>query len=380
LLPLISLHRWLWRNADEAHAAKSENPFIVVVQVGTAVFGLMVDAVLHSEEIVVKPVSAKLRHISTFSGTTILGDGTVIMIIDPNGLARELGIVGNAQQYRIPAEELTARAADPLAALLLFRAGSDGLKGAPLSLITRLEEIEGKTIEFADNRHVVQYREQLMPLIPVSESVRIRKEGRQPVLVFSAGNGSIGLAVDEIVDIVEDKLQIEIASERPGVLGSAIVRGEATEIIDVGHFLPLAGNEWFRRKDNAPSATPTILFVDDSQFFRNLLTPVLQTAGYQVTVACDGAQALALLKSGQSFDLLVTDIHMPEMDGFQLAETVRADARTAALPIIAVTAVSSHEAQERGRQAGFDSQVLKSDRQGLLAALRQSRRDKPQAA
>jgi two-component system chemotaxis sensor kinase CheA len=329
----------------------------------------------------VKPVSAKLRHISTFSGTTILGDGTVIMIIDPNGLARELGIVGNAQEYRTPAaEELTARAADPLAALLLFRAGSEGLKGAPLSLVTRLEEIDGKTIEFADNRHVVQYREQLMPLIPVSESVRIRKEGRQPVLVFSAGNGSVGLAVDEIVDIVEDKLQIEIASERPGVLGSAIVRGEATEIIDVGHFLPLAGNDWFRRKDNAPSATPTILFVDDSQFFRNLLTPVLQTAGYQVTVACDGAQALALLKSGQSFDLLVTDIHMPEMDGFQLAETVRADARTAALPIIAVTAVSSHEAQERGRQAGFDSQVLKSDRQGLLAALRQSRRDKPQAA
>jgi two-component system chemotaxis sensor kinase CheA len=111
-----------------------------------------------------------------------------------------------------------------------------------------------------------------------------------------------------------------------------------------------------------------------------LLTPVLQTAGYQVTVACDGPQALALLKSGQPFDLLVTDIHMPEMDGFQLAETVRADARTAALPIIAVTAVSSHEAQERGPQAGFDTQVLKSDRQGLLAALRHSRRDKPQAA
>ncbi|HKH00350.1 MAG TPA: hybrid sensor histidine kinase/response regulator, partial [Bradyrhizobium sp.] len=373
LLPLVSLHRWLSRNPDEAPAASAPAaPFIVVVQVGTAVFGLIVDAVLHSEEIVVKPMSAKLRHIATFSGTTILGDGAVIMIIDPNAIARELGIVGNAQEYRAkPSDDQSVRSNEPLTSLLLFRAGSAGLKAVPLSLVTRLEEIDAGSIEFAGGRHVVQYCEQLMPLVPVSDEVRICTSGVQPVLVFSHSNGSIGLAVDEIVDVVEDKLQIEIVSERPGVLGSAIVRGETTEIIDVGHFLPLASNDWFRHKDAPRSAAPTILFVDDSPFFRNLLTPVLQAAGYHVTVASGAPQALALIKAGPAFDLLVTDIHMPDMDGFQLAETVRADERTAKLPIIAVSAVSSPEAQERGRLAGFDSHVLKSDRQGLLAALRQ---------
>jgi two-component system chemotaxis sensor kinase CheA len=382
LLPLVSLQRWLSSNPEEAQAARAPAaPFIVVVQVGTAVFGLIVDAVLQSEEIVVKPMSAKLRHIATFSGSTILGDGAVIMIIDPNAIARELGIVGNAQEYRAkPSDDQSARGNEPLTSLLLFRAGSAGLKAVPLSLVTRLEEIDAGTIEFAGGRHVVQYREQLMPLIPLSDEVRICTNGVQPVLVFSHSNGSIGLAVDEIVDVVEDKLQIEIVSERPGVLGSAIIRGETTEIIDVGHFLPLASNDWFRHKDAPRSAAPTILFVDDSPFFRNLLTPVLQAAGYQVTVASGAPEALALIKAGPAFDLLVTDIHMPEMDGFQLAETVRADERTAKLPIIAVSAVSSPEAQERGRLAGFDSQVLKSDRQGLLTALRQPRRDSHQAA
>lgn len=376
LLPLVSLHRWLSHSGDagQATAADAAAPFIVVVQVGTAVFGLIVDAVLHSEEIVVKPMSTKLRHIATFSGTTILGDGAVIMIIDPNGIARELGIVGNAQEYRAkPSREQNDRLNDPLTSLLLFRAGPAGLKGVPLSLVTRLEEIDGENIEFSDGRHVVQYRGQLMPLIPVSDAVSIRKTGAQPILVFSDGGGSVGLAVDEIVDIVEDRLDIEIGSDRPGVLGSAIVREQATEIIDVGHFLPLASPNWLRHKD-APGgrpAVPTVLFVDDSPFFRNMLTPVLQAAGYEVTAVAGAPQALALMKTGQPFDLLVTDIHMPDMDGFQLAETVRADARTAKLPIIAVSAVSSPEALERGRQAGFDSHVLKSDRQGLLAALRQ---------
>jgi two-component system chemotaxis sensor kinase CheA len=355
----------------------------VVVQVGTAVFGLIVDAVLHSEEIVVKPMSSKLRHIGTFSGTTILGDGAVIMIIDPNGIARELGIIGNAQEYRArPSQEQNERVKNPLTSLLLFRAGPTGVKGVPLSLVTRLEEIDAQTIEFADSRHVVQYRGQLMPLIPVDDAVSIRKTGAQPVLVFSDGGGSIGLAVDEIVDIVEDRLDIEIGSDRPGVLGSAIVREQATEIIDIGHFLPLASPNWLRHKD-APGerpAVPTVLFVDDSAFFRNMLIPVLQAAGYQVTAAAGGPEALTLMKTGRPFDLLVTDIHMPEIDGFRLAEIVKGDARTAMLPIIAVSAVSSPEDLERGRQAGFDSHVLKSDRQGLLAALRQPRRGGTKAA
>ena len=119
----------------------------------------------------------------------------------------------------------------------------------PLSLVTRLEEIDCRKIELSNGRHMVQYRGQLMPLVRVSDDVRVKREGAQPLLVFSDAGRSMGLVVDEIVDIVEDSLDIEVGSDRPGVLGSAVIKGHATEIIDVGHFLPLAFEDWFRRKD-----------------------------------------------------------------------------------------------------------------------------------
>ena len=133
--------------------------------------------------------------------------------------------------------------------LLVFRAGSTQPKAVPLSLITRLEEIDARTIELSNGRHMVQYRGQLMPLVSMNESVRVKGEGAQPLLVFSDGARSMALVVDEIVDIVDDRLDIQVASEDPGVLGSAVVKGQATEIIDVGHFLPLAFEDWFRRKE-----------------------------------------------------------------------------------------------------------------------------------
>ena len=167
----------------------------------------------------------------------------------------------------------------------------------PLSLVTRLEEIDCNKIELSNGRHMVQYRGQLMPLVRASDDVQIKSEGAQPLLVFSDGGRSMGLVVDEIVDIVEDQLDIQVGSDRAGVLGSAVVRGQATEIIDVGHFLPLAYADWFRGKDMRVSRQArTLLLVDDSAFFRNMLSPVLKAAGYEVTAvssARGGAGAAA---------------------------------------------------------------------------------------
>ena len=185
-----------------------------------------------------------------FSGNTILGDGSVIMIIDPNGVSQEIGAsVASTAAAHADTEAEQRAAAENTVSLLVFRAGSPEPKAVPLSLVTRLEEIDCKKIELSNGRHMVQYRGQLMPLVRVSDEVKIKREGAQPLLVFSDGNRSMGLVVDEIVDIVEDKLDIEVGSDRAGVLGSAVVRGQATEIIDVGHFLPLAYADWFRGKD-----------------------------------------------------------------------------------------------------------------------------------
>jgi two-component system chemotaxis sensor kinase CheA len=191
----------------------------------------------------------------------------------------------------------------------------------------------------------------------------------------------MGLVVDEIVDIVEDKFDIEVGSDRAGVLGSAVVRGQATEIIDVGHFLPLAYADWFRGKDvQISDKERTLLLVDDSAFFRNMLSPVLKAAGYEVTAVSSGREALAILKKGRRFDALVTDIDMPEMDGFELAEAVRGEQRFSQIPIIALSSSSSPESIERGRKVGFHDYVAKFDRQSLIAALKEQTADIIQAA
>ena len=370
LLPLMHLKKLL--RIDDGSSSDPENGFIVVTQVGNQTFGIVVDGVFHTEEIVVKPMSTKLRHIEMFSGNTILGDGAVIMIIDPNGIAKALGASSAASQ-QIAEENAShhASSGEQLTSLLVFRAGSAQPKAVPLGLVTRLEEIAVDKIELSNGRYMVQYREQLMPLVQM-DGVNIQNSGSQPILVFADDGRSMGLVVDEIIDIVEERLHIEVTSSQAGILGSAVIKGHATEVIDVGHFLPMAFADWFSRKEMRPSAaSQSVLLVDDSAFFRNMLAPVLKAAGYRVRVAPNAEEGLAALRSGQLFDVVLTDIEMPDMNGFEFAETIRSDAHLGQIPIIALSSMVSPAAIERGRQAGFHDYVAKFDRPGLIAALKE---------
>ncbi len=374
LLPLVHLKKLLKFDDQPASKADAENGFIVVTQVGSQTFGIVVDGVFHTEEIVVKPMSTKLRHITMFSGNTILGDGSVIMIIDPNGIASAVGSAAVAATNDASAEAEGKRAdGENLISMLVFRAGGDEPKAVPLSLVTRLEEIDVSKIEYSNGRHLTQYRGQLMPLVLINHQVQLRASGSQPMLVFADGGRSMGLVVDEIVDIVEDRLDIQVSSDMPGILGSAVIKSRATEVIDVGHFLPLAFEDWFKRKEmSQESLTKKLLFVDDSAFFRNMLTPVLKAAGYQVTAVGDAMEALQLARGGHTFDVVVSDVEMPEMNGFELAEALRSDPRTARTPIIGLSSLTNPASIERGRQAGFHDYVAKFDRQGLIAALKET--------
>ncbi|MBR0789999.1 hybrid sensor histidine kinase/response regulator [Bradyrhizobium manausense] len=369
LLPLIHLKKLL--KIDDGAASDPENGFIVVTQVGSQTFGIVVDGVFHTEEIVVKPMSTKLRHIDMFSGNTILGDGAVIMIIDPNGIAKALGAAGSSAHdmaddngaHHIGSGEQTT-------SLLVFRAGSSQPKAVPLGLVTRLEELPADKIEFSNGRYMVQYREQLMPLVAM-DGVTVASQGAQPILVFADDGRSMGLVVDEIIDIVEERLNIEVGGSASGILGSAVIKGQATEVIDVGHFLPMAFADWFTRKEMKPSMhSQSVLLVDDSAFFRNMLAPVLKAAGYRVRTAPTAQEGLAALRA-QTFDVVLTDIEMPDMNGFEFAEVIRSDSNLGAMPIIGLSALVSPAAIERGRQAGFHDYVAKFDRPGLIAALKE---------
>ncbi len=377
LLPLVSLRNLLELSDDPINL--DDDSFIVVTQVGANTFGIIVDRVFDTEEIVVKPVSPILRNIQFYSGNTILGDGSVIMILDPNGIASASGQM-QSDDSRTEAELAHGATDDETTSLLIFKAGGNSEpRAVPLALIARLEEVDSGSIEMVHGQAMVQYRGQLMPLIPFDATHQFAPEGRQPVLVFTDRHRSMGLVVDEIVDIVEDKLKIEIATEVPGLIGSAVIAGKATDIIDAGYYLVRAFEDWFDAGDSPAGDTLKLespgkraLLVDDSPFFRNLLSPLLSVAGWKVTAVESADAALERRESGDVYDVIISDIEMPGKDGFALAEDIRADARWKDVPMVALSGHVSEAAMERGRGAGFNDYVTKHDREALVSSLAQT--------
>ncbi|HEX2942502.1 MAG TPA: chemotaxis protein CheA [Rhodopila sp.] len=257
LLPLISLRHLL--QFDQTTDAKPDQ-VVIVIQAGALRFGLIVDQVYDTEEIVVKPVAPVLKGINVYSGNTILGDGSVCMIIDPNGVAQHLGqAVLSADEASVSDHsEGEQKMATGLQQLLLVRAGPGIRKAIPLDEIARLEEVDVGQIRHSGGQMIVQYRDRLMSLVLASPDLLLRNSGMQPVLVFNeqpadTRNGShldrrprhIGLVVDQILDITESKTTIEIDYGRPDILGSAIVNGEATDIINVEYYLSRNATDTF---------------------------------------------------------------------------------------------------------------------------------------
>lgn len=387
LLPLVSLSSLLKLDASNTQdilAAKHQ--YIVVAQVGTSDFGIIVDRVYDTEEIVVKPVAKILRDIELFSGNTILGDGTVIMILDPNGIARQIGEVDTDTKI-----DHAGREQDILSdygektSLLLFSAGNSTPKAVPLSLVARLENVDLSTIEHSSGQMMIQYRGQLMPIMPLDRSVSVSGEGEKPVLVFSDKSHSLGLMVDEIIDIAEERINIQLDGGQPGIMGSAIISGKATDIIDVGYFLSSGSkNSWFKDHGNEPfvssakgntgegSGKKRVLLVDDSPFFRNMLTPLLSMAGYSVVSMDSAMAAMKLCDKGAEFDVIISDIEMPDMDGFEFAQKVRNSTLWRDVPMVALPSHATPQDISRGKEMGFSKYVAKFDRETLLATLSQT--------
>jgi two-component system chemotaxis sensor kinase CheA len=388
LLPLVSLRDLLkLRPEDEGEETNQEasaaavlqematgdEVFIVVTQVGPNTFGIIVDRVFDTEEIVVKPVAPILRDIPFYSGNTILGDGSVIMILDPNGIASNVGDMDGEQDGGT--KDAQASSSDERTSMLVFRAGGDELKAVPLALIARLEDVDMADVESSHGERMIQYRGQLMPLIPFDMMHQWKDEGRQPILVFTDNDRSMGLVVDEIVDIVEDRLKIELKADIPGLIGSAVIDGKATDIIDAGHFLTQAFADWFGSMDQAAqeeAGSKRVLLVDDSPFFRNLLTPMLSVAGWNVTTVETADAALAMRDNGAVFDVIISDIEMPGTDGFAFAKAVRGDQRWQNVPMVALSSHATDDNFQKGREAGFNDYVAKFDREALVTSLAQT--------
>ena len=385
LLPLIRLSDVLQlesRPGDRADTAG--HCTVIVTSMGTSTIGIVVDRVFDTEEIVVKPTSPMLRHIAVFSGNTILGDGSIIMILDPNGIARSVGVAAQSERPgRTVAVAQNVLRTEDLSAMLLFRRTAMGPPCAvPLKLVARIEELAPSEIESSSGRPVMQYRGHLMPLIELDtqreqtgmpatapgggESATI------PVLVFVDRNRCMGLMVHEIVDVVEDTLSVEVSGARAGLLGTAVIAGRVSDVIDAGYWLRQAWQDWFEDGRHWGQEQTRLLVVEDSAFFRHLLLPALSAAGYHVTAVSSAVEALALREAPEQvpFGAIISDIEMPDMDGLAFVRRLRSGGLWSDLPVIALSGKVTEADVACGREAGFTDYVAKFDRDTLLRSLR----------
>ncbi len=369
LLPLVSLADLL---ALDAEGDPAGDATIVVVQVGSTMLGIIVDRVFDTEEIVVKPVAPILRHVTMFSGNTILGDGSVIMILDPNGIARATGIgaAGEAACRRHDCRRNHPfRRAHRDAAVPRRVGAKDGRAARPGGAAGGHPAREDRAVRRRAGHPVSRQADAADRVVRRDR----RAKPHQPVLVFTDRDRSMGLMVDEIIDVVEDRLDIQLSGARPGLLGTAVIAGVATDVIDTGYWLTSAWKDWFHDVPHAGDAQGPrrVLVVEDSAFFRQLLVPSLGAAGYRVTAAASAAEALKLREAGVVFDAILSDIEMPDMNGLEFARAVRASGLWATLPMIALTGHVEQRDVEAGRDAGFTDYVAKFEREALLASLQQ---------
>lgn len=374
LLPLVYLGEVLEMRPQKQAGEAAVN--IVVLQADDRQFGLVVDQVNDTEEIVVKPLGKQLKGISAFAGATIMGDGRVALILDVLGLAQRAKVVTERREQAVLEEAAQQKraAAGERQTFLLFRVGGSDRLCVPLALVARLEIFPLAQIERASGREVVQYRGQILPLVRLSQVLGVAAREDQdpmPVVVFSEGGRRIGMVVESIIDIVEDTVAIKTESKRRGVLGAAVIGGRVTDLVDLQAVIGDVDPEWFEQaaqQRQAGAGARRVLLVDDSSFFRGLLREQLEMAGYHVVEAVDGMEALQKLDAAE-VDLVVTDLEMPGLDGFGLVKRIRQDERLASLPVVAIASPLRPEDQEKGRTAGFAQVQGKFDREAMLEAL-----------
>jgi two-component system chemotaxis sensor kinase CheA len=248
LLPLVRLDELLKLRSDRQVADCN----IVVCQIGDRRFGLVVDEVFDTQEIVVKPVGRLVKHLTAYAGCTITGDGRVIMILDTTGVGTLANIANRTEDTQATngVSRVTGSVdSESTESVLLFDGGYPALQAVPLSRVARLEEVAADTLEQADGRFLVQYRGALMPVLPSHPSMNIRARDPRPVIVFSNGEQSLGIAVDDIRDIVEDHIVLQRAASRAGVLGVSVIAERATEVVDL---------DWFFREAFGTGRTPSL--------------------------------------------------------------------------------------------------------------------------
>ena len=369
------------RIADERRQSPASALNIVVVSTGAMKYGLIVDRLHDSEEIVIKPLGRHLQQCQGYAGATIMGDGRIALILDVSNIARMAGLTSldgsdRGKELAEATKESITKTRDKQA-LLIFSSSPKEQFGVPLNQVERVEKIYRENIEEIGGRRVMQYRGGSLPLISIDEVASVMPLADRNdflVIVFHLAGKDVGLLATGPIDAIEISADIDdVTLKQPGIMGSAILSGKTTMLVNIFEIMKISNPQWFEDHaayaeiDASNEQIPTILVVEDSNFFRNQVKGYMTEAGFNVLEGEDGKVALRVLEEHiEEITMVVTDIEMPNMNGFELTEKIKSNNRFKHLPVIALTTLAADEDVARGKAVGVDEYHIKLDKERLM--------------
>lgn len=369
-------------NGDDLDILEDDCLNIVVLRAEGVTFGLIVDTVLDTEEIVVKPLSQMLREQTCFAGATIMGDGSVALILDAlgffNSVSNGEGVHTGDESTVDSRDVYMERYADDDQEVLLIELEDGKTYGLPLILVNRLEKFNAQRIEWAGEQAVVKYGNIPMPLINIEKSLDLSKKPNfeelasdmtLPCIVVNLKGQFYGFVVRSIVDIaVSDGNINSDAIDREGLLGTVFVDGKTVTLLDVHGILsklPFLNHQ----KNAGMFNNKRVLLVEDSPLYRKIESEFLIERGYEVVMAFDGEHGLNVLRNDDPFDIIITDIEMPVMNGFDFCRKLREMEEYKKTPVIAVSTKVQDKDFEMGKDAGFNAHLEKLNKDEVLGAI-----------
>ena len=389
LLPLVELNDVL-NSENEKNKTTTKEKTIAVLNADYTTFGLVVDEVCDTADIVVKPLNNLLKSLQIYSGATILGDGSISLILDIHGLAK-VGLSKNefrAEEKNQKTEnlqdlDLSAQSQD----YLLVKLNSATKHAVVLEFIKRIEQFDKKQIEYSGKQPVIRYGNNVLPLISINSFLGyesdLRNEGEITVVVIEKAGKMYGLEVNSIIDTLNTDISVEsLVVPHKGIVGHINTKDELVVVLDAFEIISKSmnlenANHDFKKSENdekkSNEAKPEklkLLLVEDTTFFRNLVANALTNYGFEVVTAKHGQHALEVIESNNTnFNLIVSDIEMPYLNGFELASQIRKHKVYKNIPMIAFSSRADEEFVNKGRSAGFNMYLEKQKPEELAKAV-----------
>ena len=381
LIPVLDLNIIASGNHDVGlKLSTASEKLFLVLKSGNTQFGFRIDSIDHSEEIVIKPLPQILKKLSFYAGSSILGDSDVAMVLSANGICQSQNLhkqdLSDRFGKRKSMTNMQLIELQEKQDLMVFKYATDEQFAVPLSLVYKVEIIDRRQIETISKKHFIHLEGKNILLIYLDQYLNLKPlpDDLEHLYIFTTKikKFEVGIVTSSIEESIHTRLDLDTPPMNESIiLGVTKIHEKLTFLLDLFSLAEKVSPDIFKTRafTEAP-VKKRLLVVDDTPFFRDLEKKYFESIGFEVSLAFNGQEALDLLKDKpSSFDLVVTDIVMPVMDGYGLLKSIQSSPNLSHLPVIALTSFAQEENQEKAKTAGFYGYALKTNKETILQAV-----------